>query len=776
MALFTRFPLLVILGLAGPVVAQEKKPQPLTPGGLWRAHDMQRPRPPVVTPPAFKPAPPPADAIVLFDGSDLAKWRRDSRKDAPAGGDAPAWKVVDGYFEITPKSGGIRTRDTFAGDGHLHLEWATPKEVVGKGQGRGNSGVFLGGFPEIQVLDSWQNETYADGQAAALYGNYPPIVNACRPPGEWQSYDIFFERARPAVEGRPARKARLTVLHNGVLVQYRREFDSNVQAGDLSLQDHNNPVRYRNIWLRPLGGAAGAKAKSATAPVREVKIHTMTAQMRYDLEEFTVRPGEPVRLVFENGDDLPHNLVFCQPGTDTAAMALKQMEKPEQALKRNWLPDDPRIWLHSGMLNPHQREELRFTAPDKPGDYPYVCTFPGHALTMRGVLKVMPLGGGLEDLRYALYLGAWRKLPDFAKLQPHREGRLEDNLVQLKLDDYKNEFGVVYTGRLQAPRTGSYRFYLAGDDGVRLLLDGRTVLEHDGIHPAEIREAAVKLEAGPHRFRLEYFQAQGQTGVFAAWKGANFDITPLSRWRPAGWEKGAPAKKKTDFEPIPLVARDEPVLYRNFIAGAGNRGIGVGYPGGINLAWDAEHMNLAVLWRGAFLDAARHWNSRGGGHQSPMGYDVVQPAPGVPLARLDAPAAAWPESTTGYVWKGYRLDARRQPVFAYHWNGLQVREHYETEGQGTQPGGKLRRVLELDAEPAAGTLLRLAVGRIKAGDDGLFLVEAGKAQVPERQFENRLWIRAPGAQVQGNELRLPVATRRVTVEYAWTDESAPARP
>lgn len=768
MVLIQRF--LLVLCTAGLAEAQEKKP--FTPGGLWRAHDLQRPRPPVVTPPALKPAPPPADAIVLFNGRDLSQWRGEPRKDAP--GDAPRWKVVDGCLEITPKSGGLRTREQFAGDGHLHLEWLTPKPVVGKGQGRGNSGVFLGGFPEVQVLDSWLNDTYADGQAAALYGHYPPTANASRPPGEWQSYDIFFERAQPAAKDRPARKARITVLHNGVLVQYQREFDSTVQAGDLFLQDHNNPVRFRNIWLRPRRASAEAKPSVAAKPsesanVQAVKIRTMTAQMRYDLEVFTVRPGAQVRLEFENGDDLPHNLVFCQPGTDTAAMALKQMEKPEEALRRNWLPDDPRIWLHSAMLNPHQSEELRFTAPVKPGDYPYVCTFPGHALTMRGVMKVLPLGGGLADLRYALYLGAWQKLPDFSRLKPHREGRLEDNLVQIKLDDYKNEFGVVYTGRLQAPRTGNYRFYLAGDDGVRLLVDGRAVVEHDGIHPAEIREGSVKLEAGAHAFRLEYFQAQGHAEVFAAWKGAAFDITPLSLWKPKDWEKGAPAKKKADFDPIPLVVKDEPVVYRNFIAGAGNRGLGVGYPGGFNLAWDAEQMNLAVLWRGAFIDASRHWNSRGGGHQPPLGYDAVQPAPGVPLARLEAPAAAWPDSSQGYIWQGYRLDAGRRPVIRYTWNGLRIREHYETEGLGTQPGGRLRRVLELDGEPPAGTMLRLAVGRLEAADDGRFLVDAGKAQVPERLFENRLWIRAPGARVQGSELRLPVVSRRITIEYAWTN-------
>jgi azurin len=198
---------------------------------------------------------------------------------------------------------------------------------------------------------------------------------------------------------------------------------------------------------------AAATARAVEPAVFSLK--TMAAQMKYDTAELLVQPGQPVKITFENGDDLPHNLVFCQPGTDTAAMAMKQMEKPEEALKRNWLPDDKRIWAHSKMLNPHEKEVLSFSAPEKAGSYPYVCTFPGHALTMRGVLKVAPVGDTLHDVQFALYLGNWQQLPDFSKLKPHREGKIEDNLLQVKLDDYKNEFGVVFTGKLIAPKKGS---------------------------------------------------------------------------------------------------------------------------------------------------------------------------------------------------------------------------------------------------------------------------------------------------------------------------------
>jgi azurin len=768
-------PLFLVISLAAQ--AADPKEQPLAPGSTFRSHDPLRPRPQVISPAGFstqdKAGLPPSDAIILFDGKDLSKWKSDPRKDTPPGDDKPKWKIENGYMEITPKAGGIRTRETFKGDYQLHLEWRTPDVVVGKGQGRGNSGVFIGGFPEIQVLDSHENDTYPDGQASGLYGHYPPMVNASRKPGEWQTYDILFERAPKGG------KARLTVIHNGVVVHYLREFESSAQEGDLALQDHNNPVRYRNIWLRPLrvdSDAKGTKPSPAPAsaapsrpqaPVKIIKLKTMTAQMKYDQNEFTVRPGENVKLTFENGDDLPHNIVFCQPGTDTAAMSMKQMEKPEEGLKRNWLPDDKRIWLHSKMLNPHEKEDLSFTAPEKAGDYPFVCTFPGHALTMNGKLKVLPMGEGLKDLKFALYLGNWKQLPDFSKLKPHREGVISDNLIDIKLDDYKNEFGVVFSGKIHAPRKGSYRFYIAGDDGVRLLVDGKRIVEYDGIHPAgDIKEGAVQLEQGDHELRYEYFQGGGEIAVFAAWKGANFDITPLSKWQPDGWDSGGKKKKKqTDFPPIPLAVTNEPVIYRNFIQGAGNRGIGVGYPGGINIAWSAESMNLAVFWRGAFIDASKHWNSRGGGAQSPLGYDVIQPTGEVSPALFvsDKPDAAWPvwdkvKRFEGFEWKGYTLDAKRSPTFRYTWHGAEIEETYNASGDGNKPDSKptLTRTVTIKGNVPANAWFRIATGQIEA-KEGAFVL---KGKTAAR-------IASTGAQLAGSNLVLPAKPGTVSITYQW---------
>lgn len=192
----------------------------------------------------------PAGATILFDGKSAPGWIQFPRKEDPDQTDRFRWKIENGYLEVVPRSGMIGTRAPVITSGHLHLEWATPAEVKGAGQGRGNSGVFIGGFPELQVLDSFDNKTYFDGQAAAFYKQRPPLVNACRGPGLWQSYDIHIQRA--VVENdKVIKPATITVYHNNVLVQDHLSFVTAIQAGTLRLQDHLNPVRFRNIWFKP---------------------------------------------------------------------------------------------------------------------------------------------------------------------------------------------------------------------------------------------------------------------------------------------------------------------------------------------------------------------------------------------------------------------------------------------------------------------------------------------------------------------------------------------
>ena len=223
----------------------------------WPVHDPSRPLPTVVSPgPAGPPVPAPADAIVLFDGRDLGRW-------TDAKGQPARWKVENGYMEVVPKTGGIRTVDGY-GDCQLHVEWMAPSPAKGTGQDRGNSGVFLMDTYEVQVLDCYGNKTYADGTAAAIYGQFPPAVNACRPPGEWQAYDIVFHRPRFASDGTLASPARMTVFHNGIVVhdgavltgptahKARPPYKAHAVRLPISLQDHDHPVRFRNIWLREL--------------------------------------------------------------------------------------------------------------------------------------------------------------------------------------------------------------------------------------------------------------------------------------------------------------------------------------------------------------------------------------------------------------------------------------------------------------------------------------------------------------------------------------------
>lgn len=203
--------------------------------------------PPVVS---ALPCEAPSDAIVLFDGDDLDNWQH--RDGSPAG-----WKLVDGAMEVT--EGGIVTRQKF-GDMQLHLEFRMPAPPVGEGQDRGNSGVYIHGNYEVQVLDSYMNETYFDGQCAAIYKLSAPLVNASRPPGLWQTYDIIFRAARFDSQGAVTEKATVTVLHNGVLVQDHVEVsptggamgNEEFEEGPIFLQDHNHPVRFRNIWVRDL--------------------------------------------------------------------------------------------------------------------------------------------------------------------------------------------------------------------------------------------------------------------------------------------------------------------------------------------------------------------------------------------------------------------------------------------------------------------------------------------------------------------------------------------
>ena len=252
---------LVLGGLLFAVSSIVADPQsPMVPVIKWEQHDRSRPMAPVITPGTFstqdQPGKPPSDAVVLFDGKDLSQWES-------ANGGPAKWEVGDGYFQTVPKTGDMQTKRAF-GDAQIHVEWATPNPPHGEDQDRGNSGIYIMGLYELQVLDSYHSVTYTDGQAGAVYGQYPPLVNACRPPGEWQVYDIVWHGPRFDAKGNLLRPATETAFQNGVLIQdhvtltgptehhHRPPYHAHPEKLPLKLQDHNHPVRYRNIWIREL--------------------------------------------------------------------------------------------------------------------------------------------------------------------------------------------------------------------------------------------------------------------------------------------------------------------------------------------------------------------------------------------------------------------------------------------------------------------------------------------------------------------------------------------
>jgi hypothetical protein len=274
---------LICSGVFAVMVAQDG--QSKLPPGRWRQHDMNRPKPPVVEPAEAPVASmPPKDAVVLFDGMNLDAWQSPD-------GSAAKWKVNEGAMETIPGAGAIQTRGKF-GDIQLHIEWSAPSPPHGKGQDRGNSGIFLMGQFELQVLDSYKSETYADGMAGSIYGQYPPLFNASRPPGEWQTYDVAFRRPRFAGDGTLLEPARITLIFNGILVQNNEEpfgptswlkwlpYTDEGERAPISLQDHDHPVRYRNVWLRELP----ERATPASGDLARPKIVTLPESI---LDSFT---------------------------------------------------------------------------------------------------------------------------------------------------------------------------------------------------------------------------------------------------------------------------------------------------------------------------------------------------------------------------------------------------------------------------------------------------------------------------------------------------------
>lgn len=474
-----------------------------------------------------------------------------------------------------------------------------------------------------------------------------------------------------------------------------------------------------------LANESSAAEPAAGDEVAEITIRTLSAQMKYDLEAFRVAPGTRVRLLFDNQDMMIHNLIVCDAGDDKGMeVALAAWELADEGFERAWIPEHPRVLAASSLLQPNTSEVIEFTAPETPGIYPYVCTIPGHAMLMHGEMRVEDPGRLFEELRFELHLGNWQRLPDFDAMEPHRSGELHEGRLDILMEGHANEFGLRFSGRLQIPEDGDYTFFLASDDGSRLYLDGGEIIDNDGVHNAdEVKQATVPLQAGQVDVRLDYFERRGDKLLFMAWQGPSFGETILSTdIHPS---RQAAAASDEDPAGMPLMADgDEAVIYRNFIRDAGSRAIGVGYSNGVNQAFNANTVNLALLWRGAFIDAQRHWSGRGQGFQGVLGYEAFAPAPGPALHVLESPDDEWPaingnDRSQHLRFLGYELDELRRPTFRYQGHGVVVRDKIEPRGHFSEPGLEAVRLVVIEGEPAPGLhLIAAADATLVAGDGG----------------------------------------------------------
>lgn len=392
----------------------------------------------------------------------------------------------------------------------------------------------------------------------------------------------------------------------------------------------------------------------------------------------------------------------------------------------------------------------------------------------------------LSKLRYQLYHGEWKKLPDFSSLKPVSDGDLADGHITLApAKDHKHGFGMVFDAEFNIAESGDYVFSLTSDDGSALIIDGETVVGNDGIHPAKTASMKEALEAGLHTMQVQYFEGGGNRTLALSVKGPGKFGT---RW--LSIERDEARKAAQSYDPILLTAANlgEAVMHRAFLPDAKPRAIGVGYPGAVNLVWDADLLNLAYVYRGDFMDAAQHWNGRGS-QSVPLGKDKVITAAGLPfqiLESLDEPWQPFSEAKVkyerdnadpqaeitinvrhpDYQFRGYRLDGKRFPTFRYDYRKLSVTDTFApAEIDGVH---SVVRTLAIEGNPDEHTWFRVAnTGSLK-NENGWFDVGQGlKVKVEGGE---------PTTRKSGDreELLVPISTgSALTLTYRW---NAPLRP
>ncbi len=327
------------------------------------------------------------------------------------------------------------------------------------------------------------------------------------------------------------------------------------------------------------------------------------------------------------------------------------------------------------------------------GKYKYQST-PWKRVELEQIAAQIEAGPLFFDVKYSVYEGKWEKLPDFSTMEPVQRGEIKDGILTLNVaKNLKDNFGIVFEGNLKIKYTDEYEFSLHSDDGSALIIDGENVVLHDGIHPGSVKTGKEKLEAGEHTFKVLYFEAGGGEELGLMVKTKTLGEISLSKLSIKNSRSG------NSYPPIILKPENgEAIVHRAFLPNAKPRAIGVGYPDGINLVWDADVLNLAYMWRGEFMDTSRHWNGRGSG-STPLGEQQVKSAHGLPFQVLESLEEPWvpfseakikyerdkadsqKEMTFNinhpdYQFRGYRLDKKRFPTFRYQYQKMEITDTF----------------------------------------------------------------------------------------------------
>ena len=503
---------------------------------------------------------------------------------------------------------------------------------------------------------------------------------------------------------------------------------------------------------------------------RTVEISTLVSQMKYNRVSFSAKPGEILKITLKNPDDLPHNLVLCKPAKGNKNDKGKEVADAVIALGvdgvlQNWIPKKhPRLIAHIGMVNPKEEGSVTFLVPKKEGPYPYVCTFPGHAQLMNGVMIVTKDASPVSDLTYKFYHGSWDKLPEWSEIKPQKTGALPDGFFSIDSKDRKDGFGFLFEGKIEAPKDGDYEFYLESDDGSELHVDGKRVVLNDGVHGMVRKQGKITLKKGLREVRLGYFEKDKAEGLYVGWKGPGFNEQPLTKVKPKG---------KTKTPPAPILIEPQPgeaVIYRNFIDRAGPRAIGVGYAEGVNLAFDANVMRLAIIWRGQFMNGQRHWTGRGQGFQPPAGDDAFYFPNGAPFAKLNGVSSSWPPDETrasAIRFGGYRFDEKQRPSFMYYIGKAKVTDY--SRPAGSDPNLSILReiTIEQNGENLEGLIFRAGIGTVER-EEGFVLANRILCKV---EGVDAVMVKKSGNSRADGDLRVPVKVingkAKIRISYSW---------